>query len=56
MIFVNGILGTHPLQRHMPAFCEANLVASSVGDTMARDWGYWTGHFTGGMGWELFFG
>ena len=27
--------------------CEANLVASSVGDTMARDWGYWTGHFTG---------
>ena len=35
---------------------EANLVASSVGDTMARDWGYWTGHFTGGMGWEFFFG
>ena len=34
----------------MPAFCEANLVASSVGDTMARDWGYWTGHFTGEMG------
>lgn len=26
---------------------QANLVASSVGDTMARDWGYWTGHFTG---------
>ena len=32
---------------------EANLVASSVGDTMARDWGYWTGHFTGGMGVNL---
>ena len=20
-----------------------------MGDTMARDWGYWTGHFTGGV-------
>lgn len=39
---------------------EANLVASSVGDTMARDWGYWTGHFTGGSsgscGWVSHFG
>ncbi|CAK8985157.1 cGMP-dependent protein kinase [Durusdinium trenchii] len=26
---------------------QANLVASSVGDTMARDWGYWTGHSIG---------
>ena len=33
---------------------EANLVASSVGDTMARDWGYWTGHFTGRDGSDFF--
>ena len=26
---------------------EAALVASSVGDTMARDWGYWSGSFLG---------
>ena len=26
---------------------EAALVASSVGDTMARDLGYWSGTFTG---------
>ena len=26
---------------------QANLVAASVGDTVARDWGYWTGHLAG---------
>ncbi|CAJ1435459.1 unnamed protein product, partial [Effrenium voratum] len=26
---------------------QAALVASSVGDTMARDWGYWSGSFLG---------
>lgn len=48
------ITPTHCNYHHMAVTylpqVEANLVASSVGDTMARDWGYWTGHFTGGMG------